>query len=266
MRTITIDGDPYDGFNRNRRYHRNMAGLAVGVGANLLKRTYDRLTGPPNVKRSLATQERRIVKKAVKAAHELKNADDTTISVTTSQTAQFVLLNSTVQGTSGFNRTGRDIIMALLDMRLLLLLPETAGLSSDSIRTLVVYDTESRGAAPAAADIFQDATAGVRQCYSPVNMDNFGKGKRFRLLHDSLRSVDVYAPIVSGTTLTSVPYPRNVQMRIKKKLTSRVHYFNGSNTGTISDIDSGALYFIALSVFGSNVTIDGSSRILFRDV
>jgi hypothetical protein len=229
-----------------RHNNRQNARSAFQAGALVLAGAKKAYGSFPGFARSMpsATQ-------IIRASHEPKNSDTSLNEypiISGASAFDLELLNGIVQGTSGTNRTGREILEE--DLRLRFVFTGTAAGGSDSIRYLVVRDIESRGASFAYADLFSASTP----VYSPLNMDNIAK--RFQILHDS-------GPFrISATAATCVGVVcHDTVVKIGKK----THFYNGSNTGGAADIDTGALFLVMVSQNGvTNASVIG--RLIFRDV
>lgn len=134
-----------------------------------------------------------------------------------------ILLNATVPGTTATTRIGRQITMKSLELR------STASLASTSTqggscRLLIVYDKESKGAAPGITDILESDSF-----YSFKNLSN---PQRFVTLVDH-----VYDSLTSAGDFT-------VDFNTYRKMALPVQYNTGS-AGTVADINWGAVYAFA---------------------
>ncbi len=127
--------------------------------------------------------------------------------------------------------------------------PETAA------RILLVKDTNPNGVLPSITDILQvDATSGLVDPLSFINMNN---RDRFTIIMDKMHqfgaiSVGVQAsipPNIVQTPLGSMTWTGK-----KYKKCNHEVVFNGSSTGAIADIASGAFYIVYLGseTLGSN--------------
>jgi hypothetical protein len=229
--------------NRGIQARHIVGGASLALGS--AKALYDRLPAM-----QFSKTQRISTAQIVRASHEAKNIDGTYNEFPMSHLAStfdIQLLNPIIQGTGAGNRTGRDVLIEYVDLRFDL--SSTAVNSTDLYRLMVVWDTETRGATPAYADILS-AAAGV---ISPVNFDNT---HRFKVLYDSSAH-----NITSESSGLSFFRGVHVVVPVNKK----AHYYNASNTGTVTDIDSGGLFLIDVCSQGVvNMAVQG--RVVFRDV
>lgn len=122
-----------------------------------------------------------------------------------------VLLNGLVLGTGASQRVGREIRMNSIQIRLM-------GGISNPIRFVLVYDSQSNGAAPAITDIFE-----TNNWMSEVNFSN---RDRFQFVFDLT------------TPLHGDPhYEEELDLNL-------ITYYNAGTAGTVADIASGALYIV----------------------
>jgi len=197
------------------------------------------------------------VAQVVRATHELKNLDSATGgTLATTNAGTFFLINGCTQGTGAINRTGRRTQQASHRLSYSFF-TATGLLGPDNVRIIVFTDTESRGAAPLSSDLLQNNTFGNTQINSSLQADNL---KRFKVHYDQVHSLVPSINTAATTTLQAV-----VHAVVHPKINRDVHYYNTSS-GTITDLDSGALWvFVCGSVnTASSVTFD--SRVMYRDI
>jgi hypothetical protein len=228
--------------NRRHQGRHVAAGLAAAMGA--ANQAYQSLPALPNFRPSVSQTA------VIRAAHERKNVDQSIAEnpmAHGASTCDFNLLNPLIQGTGAGNRTGRDVLVEGLELRFLL--SSTAVNTDDVYRYLVIWDTESRGALPAYADVFSAATS----YNSPINFDNT---HRFKVLLDT-------GPIFVSTQSSGLSFFKGIVHQIK--IGKRTHYYNASNTATVADIDSGALILVD-ACYNGNTNMGVTARVIFRDV
>lgn len=251
---------PYQLGEHVRRHNRNMAAaqqasalarLVAGGGvAQLARRAYGALpsmTGPS-------------VAQIVRATHEPKNLDLFATGLTVSGTTYTaVLLNPIVQGTTGNNRSGREVRNEGLRIALNFQSNQSQA-NADCVRITVVRDDECRGAAPGYyQDVLQNGVFGQEALNSSFNFDNIQR--RFKVLFDKRITLNPAAG-VSGTYGTVF-----APVLIEEKLGFKTHYYNNSNAGTIADIDSGALYLFITGLDATNASgWNYDTRLIFRDL
>lgn len=155
-------------------------------------------------------------------APEKKNIDTvSTATITFNQTtANLLLLNATNQGVGASQRLGRRFMMKSIFIRWNATLAATTT-GSSSLRCLIVYDKEPKGAALTAVSVL---TADV--IYSLMNLDN---SRRFSILMDEVISV-------MGTQ-----GPQSFNVNRYRKLNHQVETLDANN-GTIADIQTGSVY------------------------
>jgi hypothetical protein len=251
-------------FDRRQRLANTNA--ALGAAAYLTgsgtKSVYNRLTGA-TLGVSAKSVENRLMSRVVRATHEPKNIDlaASTFALSITTTPNIILLNPIVQGTTGNNRTGREVVLDSL--RLSLIFDQnTTALSDDLIRVMLVVDRECRSASMGSADLISSNSSSALQVNSSVDFDNFPR--RFRLLHDK-----VYLLPVRGENANTSNTLSRILVPLQIKLNQKVHYYNASNAGTIGDIDSGALTLIVWSYNATSGTVSSmsyDSRVVFRDL
>lgn len=166
------------------------------------------------------------------------------------------VLNALTQGTDATNRLGRKILMKSIQLRLELTdqLAATglqpAGILPGEYRIVVVFDTQTNGAAPAAADIFQSTPAAG--LITPLNLNN---RERFKVVWDKVRHVDQ-----SG--------PATAHVKLYKKCNYPV-VFNAGNAGTVGDIQTGGLFICIATTLSATAApglqVNLYTRVRFTD-
>jgi hypothetical protein len=194
----------------------------------------------------------------VRASHELKNFP---LSVTgnslSTSTYVPVLLNAVQQGSSANNRTGRKIQMEKL--RLALDFEVDPNNSYDYVRVVLFLDRESRGGAPGAGDLLTNTTSLEHQVLSSLNEDN---KNRFKILFDDNITIRQNTINSSSGYLFGGVQRVNVTIPLKAK----VDFYN-TTTGTIADIDQGALYMFFFGFAANHPTgFSYDTQLFFRDV
>lgn len=155
------------------------------------------------------------------------------------------VINVLINGPELYQRIGRKIYMKSLQIKGFILNAATS--VQDTIRLMLVYDSQSNGAAPVIADILANmngtpATTGM----SMVNLNN---RQRFQILRDQHWTV----PAVTNTAgvLTNGPQFNDTMGRFEinwfVKLKGLETVYNNLNGGTIADLASGALYMAFVS-------------------
>lgn len=155
---------------------------------------------------------------------------------------QFNLLNGMLQGTSVSQRTGNNIFIKYVNIRV----KAVAGGAETGffLRLGVVQDRQPNGAAPAATDIWTvDDLLSNRQ---------LNKSERFKIWADS--TLD---SVADSRVLTWIRY---INMRDMK-----TQYM--ANAGTVADISKNSLYFYCNAAsIANNLTVAGYARVCYYDI
>lgn len=160
-----------------------------------------------------------------------------------------VLLNGLSLGTAAQTRVGRKINMRSIMMRAYFNAAATT--TSGFVRVMLVYDRQANGTAPTAADIL--AQGGTPFITSINNLDN---RERFLVIHDKTR----YLSAGSAVSDTNAIYYKKY-----KRLALETTYNSGSS-GTVGDINTGAMYLVVFTSCGiANVNARITTRIRFSD-
>jgi len=158
------------------------------------------------------------------AGAELKDLTTNNSGKITAGTAANVLtlLNGCAQGTTASTRLGRRILMKSLLIRWHFAINTTTA-GNDSIRVLIIYDSQTNGTAPAATDVLLTDEFG-----SPMNLSN---SRRFKVLIDEL------VPCIGTAGPGSACGTRYVKGEWPVE-------FNTGSAGTVGDIQSGSIYML----------------------
>jgi len=176
-------------------------------------------------KKSTALQRQALRIGAVPMTEPIQNFVYLTTFTTTLSTWSSLLLNGLQLGTGASNRIGRQIFMTYMQWKASTTLPS---------RLLLIYDSQSNGAAPAITDILQDSTDVVNSPHS------FQGRERFHYIFDSAYDLTPER----NTNYTHKHMPINLSTS-----------YNDGNTGTIADITSGALYMWAYTSSSTFISI-----------
>lgn len=178
---------------------------------------------------------------------------DVDISGAANSAAQLFLLNGTQRGSDINNRIGRVITIKSIQLNFSHYATDATGLDQTH-RFLLVYDKQANGVVPAIADILLASSP-----WAPRNLNN---RNRFIILWDQTTSVcgNVAAGLANGN------------LRIADKKYYRRHnlktQYNTGDAGSIADISTGSLYFIAVGSVAAGVTAGemiGTARMRFID-
>lgn len=155
---------------------------------------------------------------------------DITSGGTTSSTGAVFCANLLALGTTYNTRTGISVKSKSWLFRLTLARAVANTSPINIVRLILFIDNENQSALPAASDVLESVTM-----ESPLNHLN---GSRFRILSDRHITMSL-----NGTEGRSV--------EIYKSLSHHMKYNNG-NTGTITDIREGSIFFLLVTDQASN--------------
>lgn len=180
---------------------------------------------------------------------EYKNVD-TTINSQVSTTSVITLLNGLAPGTTASTRIGRKVSVRRIDY-VLSLASSTTGIQ-DHICIAVVEDRQPNGGTFNTTDYLTGSSSRV--------LPNANEFARFR-------TIVRYDVTLAGSSVASGP-PSTVPSAIEQlPVTIPVHY-NAGTAGTISDIQTNALYLFVIGDGASNATnpfVYGQVRLWYTD-
>jgi len=183
---------------------------------------------------------------------ELKTVDTGTLNQLIDGTGDTVLLNGIAAGTDYTNRIGRKVILRSILARFTVLPGSTSVVTGDSVRVLIVYDSQSNGAQPTVADILNTANF-----LEPMNLSN---RDRFKVLFD--KQVPMNATVYAAASPTAgTPAPRVFKMYKKLNLDQ---IFQGT-TAAFSSIASGSIWLLPISLQDDLNTLYYNVRIRYED-
>lgn len=212
---------------------------------------------------------------AVLSKKELKGVDTVLngiINVTDmSNNNAIVVLNLVQQGTGSWNRIGRQA-----NLKSIRCTGQLTGTWTDNYnvlnalwtRLLIIWDSQPSGIIPNKNDIFgntDQAGTETSNIYDHIRYDNMS---RFSILHDEQHSIELDSLVAQA----DFNIEKNCKFDFFVNLKERKTIFSGQSAPLqISDISSGALYFIVLSdrsnTAGSaqGLRIDGTARLRYTD-
>lgn len=183
---------------------------------------------------------------------ELNFVDTSIANSNVSTTAQITLLNGMAQGTTASTRIGRRIQMKSIEMKGYLV-PDTTTLVAIA-RFAIVLDKQANAAAPAFTDIYDSA--------SPVSLRNISNKARFWVLWDS-----GLITTAGNTTAGQITDSGVKGLEFYKRINIPVQY-NAGTAGTVGDIQTNALYFVAIGSQASGTgdqILTGNVRVRYDD-
>ncbi len=188
-----------------------------------------------------------IVKKLKNDYRALFNVEDkyldTVVGTTVNNTGFTQLLNGLTQGNGVSNRVGDSIRIVNLIMNLSFTISASA--TTTFIRCIIFVDNESQGAAPSAFTNLL-ISANYNALYNPAY------SRRFKTQFDELVALN------SGGD-ECVVYSRDIKLNYHPR-------YGLGNAGTVADIATGSLYFVAISDQGTNLpAMQLNIRIMYVD-
>lgn len=151
-----------------------------------------------------------------------------------------------IQGATVYNRVGNKVNVKSIRIRCTL----CAGASANpcTVRTLVVYDRQANGAAPAIATILADANTGATTAVSDINIAN---RNRFYVIRDQIHALDM-----------ALCFTKNIDLYAKGNWPMEF----SASAGNIGDITTGSFLFIVytVNVFGAGPTYPNISNLHCR--
>jgi hypothetical protein len=190
-----------------------------------------------------------------RAPHEELKCFDVTpgnLNFLTSGTGTSVgVYNAIVQGSDVYNRIGRKIYMKSIHIRGTIVPIATS--VADTGRILVVYDSQPNGGGlPVVGSVLQDCNGGVAtNGSSHLNINN---RQRFKIIKDYqvlLPSETYTAGVVTALGMTDF-VENSFMINWFLPLKGLEAAYQLTNTGTVTDIQSGSILIFALSNSGDN--------------
>ena len=178
---------------------------------------------------------------------ELKLRDAFGTALPLSGTPQIILLNGTTNGSNFWNRLGSRASMKNIYIKLFwnknpAYAPADVFSPNAIYRISLVYDKQTRGAAPLVSDIWANIdnsgslTSSLSAAMNPESRD------RFVVLMDKF--YNTWAQTDYGSYNTTISAGRSTMIKKFIKLKNAEVLYNTGNTGTVSDIESGGLFLI----------------------
>lgn len=178
-------------------------------------------------------------------------------------TGNFTLLANPAVGANFNERIGRKITLKSVFIRGLLTFQNAIEWNANQVsaaqlaRFMLVWDTQPNGAIPAITDVLN-----TNEAASQLNLNN---RDRFRILSDREWAL---GPFQTGAGTSMVAGDKcSVPFKKYKKLNLEM-IFNGNSTGTIADINSGALYMLwigSLPTGTTDLVFRGTTRVRYSD-
>lgn len=138
-------------------------------------------------------------------------------------------INEVIQGATAYNRIGSKILVKSVHVRCSMAVAGTSENAQGTVRFMVVYDRQPNGSYPTISDILSVNVSTAPTFDSGINMAN---RDRFVVLRNK------YSALYLGAA-ANVHFDEFIKTKLE------VQY--KSNTGTIGDITTGAIYIVAFS-------------------
>lgn len=192
-------------------------------------------------RRGKALATKGYVKRLLHSNIENKFLTGASTAVAMSDTLGGVLLNGVGQGDDVFQRAGNRIRMRYLRIRVHATTAVDAAIPAIA-RIMVLYDRQTNLAASPDTTILQTATAGLGYL-SPFNLNY---NKRYKVLYDQTRKIQVYAENNAGTASFAEDATWIIRIPLKGMLTA----YAGTGT-TVASISKGSLAMYHISDIAS---------------
>lgn len=182
---------------------------------------------------------------------ERKYSDINTATYAVNTTGTFTLCHIPDLGSDFNDRIGRKTVLKSIYIRGRVQTSTAAAPNGDTTtpaqlcRLIIFVDNQPNGAAPSITDLLVEAL--------PSSQLNANNRDRFRIIKDKEYAFD---PVYNISTATQARYMGNRQVypiKLYKKLNVET-IFNGTNGGSIGDINTGALYMLWLGSTASGAT------------
>lgn len=157
----------------------------------------------------------------------------------------YTLMNALAPGTGASQRVGQNVLIRSLELRGYLAADGGAA-NSQTVRWLVLLDRQTNGAVPAAVTDFLNPGT-VNGLRALTNR------KRFKILLDR-------TSVLSPFTQDGAQSKFHIYMKFRRPIKVE---FNGGVAGTIADIATNSLFFVAMGTEAAGAT-DGLYAVTFR--
>lgn len=188
-----------------------------------------------------------------KAGYKEKKTIDTIISSAMASNSAPILLNGIAAGSDFTQRIGRRVVMKSILVRIRCAI--TAGTTSNSVRLLMIYDTQTNGALPLVPDVLV-----INGTQGSTGINNLDNRDRFKVIMDKVLALNTAGAAAAAGTNVAV---------VKKYMKCNLPVQFDSATGNIGDINTGSLLLLCLSDVDTASALDytatGYIRVRFTD-
>lgn len=191
------------------------------------------------------------------------DASSTSLNIAFSTSAAKALLNGTVPGNAIQNRLGRRMRMESIQVQgAVLQVQNGAGPGNDFLNLYLVYDEQPNGAAFAFSDLIQSCDNSGTTGSTVFGFMNMSNSKRFRILRHWKKKIGCPAGVSANQPAQEgTDYVTTTTINWFLKLKGLDVQYNTGTAGTIADIQTGALYLMAV---GANASADSQYSLAFN--
>lgn len=209
------------------------------------------ISGNPNKKRKFAkvSKPKPTPMKTIYAKGEKKFFDQAVATYQVNTTGSLTCLNCMIRGDDYTERIGRKIQVSSLYIRGYIRHENAVpGVINAQLWRLIVFsDSQPNGTAPGVTDVLMTANPSAQ--LNPNNRD------RFKILKDKQWTSDG----ANNQTIGNHAFP----IKLFKQLNLQT-IFNGTNAGTIADINTGALFMLWIGSEAAGALTDGNAIVSVR--
>jgi len=161
----------------------------------------------------------------------------------TSSFGTVTLLNGSVRGTNSNERVGRKILMKSVFIRLNSIANSN---NASQVRYMIIYDRQTSGATPSSSSFIDNANF--------CGVSNLSNAERYVILCDEI---------------TDSRQSNSVNISSKRYIKCNLETMYTGNAGTVADINTGALWFMACNnsdqTAGATNLVDATIRVRYID-
>jgi len=183
---------------------------------------------------------------------ELKVIDQEQTASAIDSTGDVTFINGVATGTDFTDRVGRKIYMKSISIRFHIVPATTSQATGNYVRLLVIYDSQTNGAAPLVADVLRSASY-----LSHMNLNN---RDRFKILMDKTFCMNC-TTYTAGALTAGSPVPK--KFNLYKKLSHEVIFQGTANT--VGSVATGGIFVIPIAAADDIDALAFTSRIRFED-
>jgi hypothetical protein len=190
-------------------------------------------------------------------------------------TGPLILLSGIAQGDTNYQRSGNHVVYKSLQARIRILADPlaTGYYAADQIRMVILYDKQGNGTTPRVDDIIE--AIGASPTNQAIDPFKFETRDRFLILKDWLMTMPTFSATVAGgvTTYTSQDPTfakcKDIVLEFYKTFKFKLDAKFDSNTATVTDILSGAIWLFGIDNYASPTSpwsYQFSTSLVYSDV